>query len=320
MASLGRFGIGFILAFCACDETSSEPEPKTLEFDSFAAAYRDAQCARAVACGLVPDVDRCEIAVLQDPLMAEFVAAVSFGDLTYDPAAGRSCVDALATASCDSFALIPRSVREVCDTAFGGRRGQDEACVATAQCTQVDSVCVGACGGGCCPGVCKGAEAQGEEGDECNDAVVCGSGLRCVPDETGMVSICQTLAGPNEACTANGCIEGYACDGATAKCFKQAVSGAKCSPALPFACANRAEFCSPESETCIALPGDGEACAEPAFLCAPYATCHPDLVCHTLPVGGEECFTGFCMANLQCDGGTPALCQTLPPTDICTSF
>lgn len=320
MASLTRAGIGFMLAFCACDETSTEPEPKTLEFDRFAAAYRDAQCARAIGCQLVPDAARCEAAVRPDPLIAEFVAAVSFGDLTYDPAAGRSCVDALASATCDTWALIPRSVREVCDTAFGGRRGQNEPCVATAQCAQVDSVCTGACGAGCCAGVCKGAEAQGEEGDECNDAVVCGANLRCVLDETTMVSTCQALAGANEACVENGCIEGYACDLGTAKCFKQATTGAKCSPTLAFACGNHADFCHPESETCVARPGDGEPCAEPAFLCAPYATCHPDLVCRTQPVAGEECFTGFCLANLQCDGGMPAICQALPPTDVCTSF
>jgi len=321
LVAIGAFPLAFLLG---CGDSSTEPVAKELPFEQFGDAYRDAQCTRAVACQLMPDIDTCKVALRSDRIVAEAVAAVSFGDLTYDPKAGQSCVDTLQAFTCESFDLIPAGVREVCDPVFGNRRGQDEPCKMTAQCEGAESTCEGACGGGCCDGVCKGAAALGQEGEECGDELpVCGTDLRCRFDDVEMLNTCQGLAGANEPCEADGCIDGYACDGATAKCFKQALTGAQCNPALANACASRGEYCDQESAKCVVLPAAGQACATnmaAANQCAAYAACD-GTNCVTLPLAGDDCLgDAICLGNLACGEDPNFVCLPLPGPDVCLSL
>jgi hypothetical protein len=313
-----------LASLAACGDSSTEPVAKELDFELFGDAYRDAQCARAVSCRLMPDADTCKATLRSDRWVAEAVAAVSFGDLTYDPKAGQSCVDTLATYTCESFELIPDGVREVCDPVFGNRRGQDEACKSTAQCEGVNSTCEGGCGGGCCEGLCKGAAALGQENEECGEELPeCGEDLRCQFDDVEMLNLCKPLAGPNEPCSEGQCIDGYACDGGTAKCFKQALTGASCNPLLANACASRGEFCDVDTSKCIALPVPGEACATNTTLantCAAYAFCD-GTACQTLPTVGEDCLGEFyCIGSLECGEDPNFTCLALPGPDVCLNL
>ncbi len=318
-------GLAPLVSLAACGDSSTEPVAKELPFEQFGDAYRDAQCERAVACRLMPDADTCKATLRADRWAAEAVAAVSFGDLTYDPKAGQSCVDTLAAFTCESFELIPDGVRDVCDPVFGNRRGEGEACKSTAQCEGVSSTCEGACGGGCCEGLCKGAAALGQEGDECGEELPeCGDELRCQFDDVEMLNLCKPLAGPNEPCSEGQCIDGYACDATTAKCFKQALTGAQCNPTLASACASRGEFCDVDTAKCIALPVPGDACATNTTLvntCVAYGFCD-GTTCQTLPTVGDACLGDFyCLGSLECgEDPEPITCKPLPGPDVCVSL
>lgn len=318
-------GLAPLVSLAACGDSSTEPVAKELPFEQFGDAYRDAQCERAVACRLMPDADTCKATLRADRWAAEAVAAVSFGDLTYDPKAGQSCVDTLAAFTCESFELIPDGVRDVCDPVFGNRRGEGEACKSTAQCEGVSSTCEGACGGGCCEGLCKGAAALGQEGDECGEELPeCGDELRCQFDDVEMLNLCKPLAGPNEPCSEGQCIDGYACDATTAKCFKQALTGAQCNPTLASACASRGEFCDVDTAKCIALPVPGEPCATNPTLansCVAYGICD-GTNCTSLPNVGEECaLDAYCLGSLECgEDPEPITCKPLPGPDVCVSL
>ncbi|NJK31261.1 MAG: hypothetical protein HC927_01955 [Deltaproteobacteria bacterium] len=125
--------------------------------------------------------------------------------------------------------------------------------------------------------------------DNCKQGLVCGGDGVCVnpcaePD----------LPKTGEACAPSiGCVETAYCDGET-------------NPLYP---------------TCVALPGNGQPCAEQFgdYLCAPDLVCDqlsdPDApTCSLLPGVGEECLGGTaCAEDLYCDVmQAPAVCAALP--------
>ena len=320
--SLGAFGT---IAMQGCGD-DTEPTDQGLAFEQFAETYRQAQCERAVLCGFMPDVETCFGALAQDQLIAEAIAAVAFGDLTYDPAAAETCIQTLTTASCEGFSLFTRSILEVCDQVFGNRRNNGDPCVTAAQCAGIGAICEGSCGDGGCPGTCRGVSAAGQEGDPCSELEPCGNGFRCVYSDENMQDECIPLSGPNEPCVPFGCIEGYACDTSSnpPRCFQQAASGSSCNPALEYACADLNEYCSGEQQRCVPLPRPGEACGVNQladYYCARMAYC-ADGSCEQLPAAGEPCIgNGVCLGQLQCTSGDPDdLCSYLPSPSICTNF
>lgn len=317
--------LGFAAIAAACNDDSTDPQDEGLLFEQFAETYRQTQCERVVACGFAPDVDTCKATVQQDYRVAQAIAAVAYGDLTYDPKAAQTCIETLKAENCEGYLLLTQSVVDACDVVFGNRRGEGESCVAAIQCQGSQSVCEGACGEGCCVGVCKGVSAGGQEGDECNDFAPCTSGLRCLPNPVPeMPAICQTLAGPNEACTSeNSCIDGYACDQTSGKCFQQAASGATCNPALPNSCGSLNEFCDVDQQKCVALPRAGSACGvngEQTY-CARSTYCNEGMECEQYPGVGEACLFDYaCLGNLFCSGDPDFVCLPLPNPPVCVNF
>lgn len=314
-------GIVFSTGVAGCGDSSTNPEEEGLAFEQFTETYRQAQCQRAVTCGIMPDVDTCYVSLAQDLNIAQSVAAVAFGTVTYDPKAAQTCIDTLTNANCEGFDLLTEDILTVCDSVFGNRLGEGDDCVASAQCAGLRSICDGACGQGCCHGTCKGVAAAGAEGDVCSDLAPCGEGLRCLPDETGTMATCTTLAGPNQPCTPFGCISGYACG--SGKCFQQAPSGASCNPALADSCASLNEYCHADQKTCVPLPRAGENCGVNPVgntYCARSAAC-VDGKCVAFPSVGDECLgESACLGALPCSGDPDFVCLPLPNPDICVNF
>lgn len=308
----------------ACgDDTGTNPD-EGLAFEQFAETYRQAQCERAVKCGVMPDVETCFGALAQDFAISEAIAATAYGDLTYDPAAAATCIETLTSASCEGFQLLTPDVLEACDQVFGNRRGEGEPCVAAIQCQGIGSICEGACGAGCCEGVCRGVSDAGQMGDICSDLAPCAEGLRCLFADVSQMFECIPLAGANEPCVAYGCIQGYSCDTAgSGRCFAQASTGSACNPALADACADLNEYCSADQQRCVPLPRPGEPCGvNPVAMnyCARMAYCD-GTTCQALPGVGEECAgESACLGQLQCSGDPDFLCGSLPSPSICTNF
>lgn len=312
--------LGATLA-AGCSDDSSTQEETGLPFDQFPEAYREAQCEHATVCGFMPDRDTCLAAVDPDAVVVQATAAVAWGDLTYDPNAGLTCVEAIRTASCEATSLYPRELRETCDAVFGNRREQDEPCFAAIECRGLDAVCEGACGDGCCPGTCKLAGGDVDDGAPCDPFNPCKAESICLFDEMTMTDICVKRSGANESCVPGSCIEGYSCDQNTSKCFQQAKAGAQCNPAIGNACAHIGEYCDEADGLCKPKPTEGQPCAtNPAAsgICANYTFCD-GTECQLLPTAGEECPQGACLGDHFCitENVEEPICAPLDPARAC---
>ncbi|NUP09005.1 MAG: hypothetical protein HOW73_23390 [Polyangiaceae bacterium] len=314
--------MGIALATAPGCGDDSEPADEGLPFEQFAESFRQAQCETAVRCGVMPDVETCFDAFAPSRAIAEAVAAVTFGDITYDPQAGETCIDAVKAGNCQGYVLTP-AILETCDAVFGNRRGEEEACVADIQCEGFGSICEGACGSDCCPGVCRGVTAQGQEGDYCTPLEPCSEGLKCLNNPETDSPQCYVAAGPNEACVAFQCIDGYSCNPMNARCFKQSSTGEACNPALGEVCASLNDYCDGEQQKCIALPRPGEPCGVnqiAATYCARTSYC-AGTTCEALPSVGQPCVgESTCLGQLDCSGDPDFVCGSLPSPSVCVNF
>ncbi|MFO0551807.1 MAG: hypothetical protein U0271_25700 [Polyangiaceae bacterium] len=309
-----------VVGACGDDTTGTAPDDLTLE--AFPEAFRDAECTRAVSCLLFPDVDACKAALAYDRWLVDSVGAAAYGKITYDPAKAKECIDALTNASCESAYFVPPAVRESCDPVFGGRGAVGAPCLSAAECQGTVAACEGSCGEDCCEGTCVSADAFGQEGDACDDLTPCAPDFYCSFVEGGTTE-CVKRAGANETCVIDGCIDGYQCDNATLKCFKQATSGAQCNPGLTDACASLGEYCSADTSKCVALPEAGQPCAVNGtsdMICARYAVCL-DGTCVARPQAGEACIgSSVCLGDLQCSGDPDNLCLPLNNARACVDL
>ena len=319
----------------ACDDEAADT---SIPVESFIAELRGATCERLVRCTYVPDLAACEATIPTDRGVVQAIASVMAGDLTYDPAAGRTCVDAIREYKCEGDYFLPRTLRETCDPVFGNRKAEGAACFSGAECQGVDADCEkeAGCFDACCQGTCKLAGGTAGLGIPCDEATPCSPDLVCLTNEGGGDQggggpgnrSCQPRVGPGQACNDPfECVEGYGCDvQGTGQCFKQADSGAQCNPALAApGCAAQADYCDEAQSKCVPLPGEGQPCVSNAFLtdaCALFTQC-VDGVCARLPGPDQACLNGECLGLLQCsgqgDGGGPseATCQALQPAPVC---
>lgn len=319
----------------ACEDEATDT---SIPLEKFIAELRGATCERLVRCTYVPDLEACEATIPTDRGVVQAIASVMAGELTYDPAAGRTCVDAIRNYKCEGDYFLPRSLRETCDPVFGNRKEEGAACFSGAECKGVDADCEkeAGCFDACCQGTCKLAGGTAGLGVPCDNDTPCSPDLVCLQNEGGGDQgggdpggnrSCQQRVGPGAPCTDPfECVEGYGCDvEGTGTCFKQADSGAQCNPLLAApGCAAQADYCDEAQSKCVPLPGEGQPCVKNAFLtdaCALYAQC-VDGVCVRLPAADEPCLNGECLGLLQCSGGfgggaPEPTCQALQPAPVC---
>ena len=322
----------------ACEDEEADT---SIPLEQFIAELRAATCERLVRCTYVPDMATCEASIPTDRGVVQAIASVMAGDLTYNPPAGRTCVDEIRNYKCEGDYFLPRYLREKCDPVFGNRKAEGAACFSGAECQGVDADCEKEddCFDACCQGTCKLAGGTAGLGVPCDAQTPCSPDLVCLRNEgggdqgggggSGSNRSCQPRVGPGAACNDPfECVEGYGCDPQSGTCFKQADSGATCNPNLAApGCAAQADYCDEASSTCVPLPGEGQPCVENAFItdaCALYAQC-VDGTCQRLPGAGQPCLNGQCQGLLECQGdfgmggGPPddATCLALQPAPVC---
>src|SRR5262245_48272528 len=132
--------LGALVTGCGDSTTSTDPEG--LPFAQFTETYRATQCTRAANCRFMPAAASCYQSLSQDYYTAQAVAAVAFGDITYDPLAAQTCIETLGAANCaaDYNNLLTDEIIATCDAVFGNRRGEGEDCVASAQCAGTNAI------------------------------------------------------------------------------------------------------------------------------------------------------------------------------------
>lgn len=312
-----------VIAFAACGE--DEEGLPGIPLEQFTQEFQGATCEHLVACNFMPDAATCLAIVPPEPGIVQSVASVNAGELSYDPAAARSCVEALRSAACTGDFLISSTVRKTCDSVFGNRKAEGESCYHAAECQGLHALCEGACDDSCCLGTCRLEAGFAEIGEAC-DMVPCVEDAWC---RGGNPTICEAKVGPGDSCAASptACPTGYACDPATETCFKQADPDGACNPDLQAdGCGHIGQYCDAKEKKCLAHPEIGEPCATNAFAAnqcaAGYAFCDGmSLTCVALPREGEPCPNSVCMGNylgsgipdgLACEGGVCVKVAAVP--------
>lgn len=281
------------------DETEELPG---IPLQQFTEEFRGATCEHVAACNFMPDVQTCMAVIGQEKGIVQSVASANGGTLAYDPAAARACVEALRSAPCTGDRLIPRSIRETCDSVFAGRKGDGEPCYHAAECEGLNAVCEGACDDSCCEGVCRLEAGFAKLGESCA-MKGCTEDTYCSADPDPTMPVCVAKIGPGESCAgaADACTLGYSCDPGTQTCFKQADPGGACNPDLAAdGCFAIGEYCDADQRKCLPLPGVGEPCRSNAYgnnFCAfGYAYCNGGtMTCAALPKEGEACPGDICL-------------------------
>lgn len=316
------FAAGAVLCvtLAGCDDETADLPGIPLE--QFSQEFRGAQCERLVRCNFSPDLSTCQTSVPTDRGVAQAVAAVTAGEIAYDPAAARACVEGVRSHTCEGDYSLPRSLRETCDAAFKQRKGEGESCFHASECQGLDAACEGACSDSCCQGACRLAGGTNGVGAACSDTMPCAPDLVCRNNPMTMMPECAQKFGPGESCgTPWECIAGYGCDLNTNTCFKQAASGSQCNPDLAApGCAAIGEYCDATQKKCLQLPGDGGLCVTNAYVtnaCAPWSLCTgADGTCARMPAAGEPCNQGYCIGLLECSDAD--VCQSLGPSPTCS--
>lgn len=251
--------------------------------------------------------------------------------------------------------------RAACSSILRGTMVQNGPCLLSLECapqSDAEVVCGFAptCQDACCIGGCR-VLGTVPIGTPCTNQTRCEAGSFCANDpNTGQFTVCTKQKPIGASCqSSNECDESGSCDFNTGTCRApvgagQSCEGAGCQPGLFCAdpgfdgnaicyayeelgkscpgewfqdgCKEFGAACSPSSNTCVALPGPGQPCAQTnEGQCALSASCDwQTQTCVARAGEGEPCGDGIrCAGGLLCDGWDPAVSRCRAPviTDIC---
>jgi hypothetical protein len=253
----------------------------------FSAAHRDALCRHAASCGDIESVDACHKVnpVITSRLDPDLLQAIDMGKSKYDAQNAASCLDALATRSCDVTSQSGRDDDpEACRNTFVGTLPAGESCAFDAECISASCDAPASCPMACCLGTCQGDTAPGH-------------------------------AARGESCEHAFCDASSFCDTATQRCVALQPSGGFCGK--PAECQYGLD-CGQDT-TCASLPKLGDschgACRDVGTTCSASSG-----TCVKVALSGQPCVAStdcasvyFCDATKHCSAGLPlgAACTAL---------
>lgn len=306
--------------FSACGDDSEDPS-KSVKLEDYASTFQDTLCGWMVKCGQMPDAGTCARVVAPDKAVAQGVASVVFGDLEYDPVAGKACTDALKASECELVYGYgyAKNVKDACAKVFTNLAANGGNCFADSECQSGFCKPPMDCKGQCCVGACDQIPQNIPIGTMCDP----NSG-NCVPEAycDGDAKVCTKRVEANQTCKqADACIDGYSCDtGGSQTCFKKSKSGEACNPTLAVSpCLSFNDYCEPTTSKCSKLPQPGQPCTAMGNGCARDASCNGEgMTCKLLPIEGEDC-AGTCLGSLHCTStmDMPGVCEPLGGSTTC---
>lgn len=270
-----------LLLLAACSGASTKSPIAAEDLDQ---AFADAQCARAVRCGEMPDLATCQGAYnsfhFPGVVLESNIAAIGEGKINYDGGAARTCIEAYANAPCDSTVEANRLSDVACDRIFVGTGADGTACGLNFEC--VSEFCdVPSCTVDCCTGTCSGSTKP-------------------------------VRAKIGEACSTLPCTSGSYCEFSTMTCTALVAAGASCTNS--FQCAY-GTGCIGIPKTCQPLPKVGEPC--PDNLCRDQGVvCNAAKICTQVGLPGAPCTTDLdCSHFYGC--GADGTCGVRDPGGAC---
>ncbi len=312
--------------------------PAALTPETFCSEYASAICTATDGCncpavdGAAPCVEKTTNNCEQQ--LASSIGAIALGDLVFDEASARACVDGAAAtlktcvlptqfnkppgcgsqfqnkatlgAACSQFGLglLCAAGLGRCDINTGkcepiGKEG--EACAGSEHDCAAELICSST-------GTCEKPAALGEP---CNSPWECASKV-CAFETNTCIPPKPKAAGCNEAAE---CADGLGC--IASKCDTALALGEGCQPNE---CgANNICFDTPGLKTCGAKAKAGEPCQSPDD-CAQGTDCDfakfPNMTCVTTPSLGEACVNA-CAGGATCNG---SICITPPKLNEACAF
>ncbi len=299
-------------------------------------AQLNAICEYMVRCGSFEDMTTCKNVFGSNArLPNDIVDAVKSGNVNYNAAKARECIDAIAQRSCERWnALGNRPTPPACFEALSGTVANGAACVTNEQCISQQCNQPANCPMACCTGTCSNTPppsvknlgdscagnsyclggycdvtgvcvAYKPQGATCSSDYECADGLNCRANPANPNDRrCQPMVGLNGPCTStNDCLElSNVCSNGA--CREGGLTG--------WACPAPADPCQPmhvcASGTCALPPGPGGACSSGGFCVDSYceattAVCRPKLAdggtCNP-QLGGTDCESGVCDSTSTC--------------------
>jgi hypothetical protein len=304
--------LGPVFASACSEEAPAGPGP--IPLDSLREELAAATCEQYVRCGIMPDKATCD--ATQGDLQAtlQLLTDAVLGRVTYDPAAARTCVEAIRAYACDGRASALQGLATACEGMFVGTVKEGEACLLSDECAGKGYCDVSMCmGGTCCLGKCTAPPALVAVGGDCTTNP-CVETAYC--DQAAMPFTCKARKDNGEACdSVDGCKDGQRCDvgGNPQTCYLLQARGGQCNPALQQgACFRYDDYCEPMERKCKQLPGDGMPCVD-GDRCLDYAVCVAG-TCKRRPIEGEACTADECLGTLYCQD---LFCKSSASTEVC---
>ncbi len=309
-----------LLLLCAplagCGDDGPAP-PGPIPLDALRDELAQATCEQYVRCGLTPDKATCDATQGDQQETLQLLTDAVLGRVTYDPAAGRACVEAIRARACDIRSSTTKAFIAACEGMFVGTIPEGEACLLAEECAGKSycdtSMCMG--GGVCCLGTCAKVPALVAVGGDCT-MNACVESAYC--DQAAMPFTCKARKDNGEACDAvDQCKDGMRCDvgGNPQTCYLLQNRGGQCNPSLQQgACIRFDDYCDPTERKCKQLPGDGMPCTADDNECLEYARCDAG-TCKRLAIEGEACVDGpDCLGTLRCDN---MVCVVRASNEVC---
>lgn len=295
------------VAALGCGGGDTQTTDTKIAIQDFQKKFDDAMCAHLVKCGDQPDAATCKRTQAADPDIAQAIAAVVYGTLTYEGGAAVDCVNTLRGSPCEVPGGLGKGVKDTCDKVFSSRHPNGGSCFTGLECASGKCKPPATCADSCCEGTCD------DVGDAIAlDATCLGMGKPCQVGtycDNGS-NKCTKLKDSNEACgQRDACLPGLACDvGGAGVCFQAAKSDSQCNPALKVnPCAEYNQYCDPAQSKCVPLPGPGQM-AGPNCACSLDTACVAGGICQLLPVEGEDCGPVPCLGSLKCSATMMGKC------------
>lgn len=313
-----RVPIALILALAvlagACGSRPLGP-PTPIPMDQYVSTLVHDKCARAVACGQMPDVASCVASMPVD--LSQYFDAVNAGRMTYDPAAAAQCLESTSFAgvACTMTAQAAVPNDPSCAHIFnpaqaaGDPCGQSNECITATCIIDPQTDCIGT--PACCTGVCgpagPAAPAPLPDGADCSAAgSSCVAGSFCSAS-TGLCVARLAVGQPCDATMDRYCSIGLTCgpdaSGAQPVCLAPPAEGQSCATLMP--CDALDDYCDPLVSKCLRKVAPGGFCQTGAC-CVDYARWNGGTTCVADAKLGESCnliMPPFCLGSLECTHG-----------------
>lgn len=280
--------------------------------EDFVLDFKLASCENDVACDVMPDLETCLASTFpeRDRGAKTLGAAVAAGRVTFDTAAGQSCIEAMRGRPCTFTAL--RRDPEECEAVFVGTIPAGGECV-------IDTECVtGDCdhpaqGGSCSVGVCARIVQDGES-CAANTGTVCREGSYCEIAFGSGTDVCQRYALVGMSCVAQECLPGLLCKDDVCAHRPQASEACVAGTLYPN-CDPLDHHCDPVSLTCVPDRAVGEPCDD-NYACPGFARCDEG-TCEARGTEGDACvfIEVTCLGELACQD---RVCVAPPDQNACS--